>query len=60
MKSFLRCFKALIEQTKEIYGYSYFGILLDGRKCGAYNSWLEKGRVQVRASVKIKVKVLNE
>jgi len=34
--------------------------LLDGRKCGAYNSWLKKGRVQVRASAKIKVKVLNE
>jgi hypothetical protein len=34
--------------------------MFDGRKCDAYNSQLEKGRVLVRASAKTKAKVLNE
>jgi hypothetical protein len=60
MKIFLRCFKAFIEQVKETYAYSYFGSLLDGKKCGMYNSCLEKGKVQMKVSAKIKVKVLNK
>jgi len=60
MKIFLRCFKALIEQVKETYAYNYFGSLRDGKKCGMYNSCLEKGRVQMKVSAKIKVKVSNE